>query len=42
MAAKTLDPNKKRDLFDAPRKVDHLLHGFYGVRAELLHPLPGL
>lgn len=36
MAAQIPDPNEKRYLFDDPRNVDRLLHGFYAVCAVLL------
>lgn len=40
MSDGTPDPDKKRYLFDDPRNVDRLLHGFCGVCAVLLYPLP--
>ena len=42
MSDGTPDPDKKRYLFDDPRNVDRLLHGFCGVCAVLLYPLPRL
>jgi hypothetical protein len=36
MSDGTPDPDNKRYLFDDPRNVDRLLHGFYAVCAVLL------